>query len=336
LSSAFTSGAPPWLRAAQDALEAGIVAGRLPHAVLIQAGHGHGGDWLAHWLAARLLCRNASTAHPCGQCIDCTRVLAAEHPDCAELRPIEDSLEIRIEQVRTLVGELVLSSHAGGYKIGIIAPAERMNRSAANALLKTLEEPTPRTVLVLVTGSPARLPATIVSRCSRVRVQAPSPEAAREWLAAARGPRADWAQVLEVFGNRPFDALAADADAAAALARDTAAALAAAGRGELDAVAVAENWSKGDYRLRLACIETWLTNRLRSHALGTAPGEELRAAPHLPASDPALNMKPLFVLLDLVREARALAETPVSKSLVLERLLRRVPAERGSWEPKRQ
>ena len=75
---------------------------------------------------------------------------------------------MRIEQVRELAAELALTSHQGGYKVGILSPADAFNRFAANALLKTLEEPPPRTLLMLVAIEPSRLPATILSRCQRV------------------------------------------------------------------------------------------------------------------------------------------------------------------------
>ena len=69
--------------------------------------------------------------------------------------------------------DLALTSHQGGYKVGILAPADSLNRFAANALLKTLEEPPPRTLLILVASEPSRLPATILSRCQRIQLRAP-------------------------------------------------------------------------------------------------------------------------------------------------------------------
>ncbi len=90
---------------------------------------------------------------------------------------VEESRQIRIEQVRELADELALTSHQGGYKVGILTPADALNRFAANALLKTLEEPPARTLLILVATQPSRLPATILSRCQRLRVRAPEPRA---------------------------------------------------------------------------------------------------------------------------------------------------------------
>src|SRR5207302_1716448 len=122
-----------------------------------------------------------------GACAPCRRVWAQQHPDLAWVRIAEDSQQIRIEQVRDLAADLALTSHAGGYKVGILTPAEALNRFAANALLKTLEEPPARTLLVLVTTQPSRLPATVLSRCQRLRVRAPARAEAGAWLRARRG-----------------------------------------------------------------------------------------------------------------------------------------------------
>ncbi|HEX7417896.1 MAG TPA: hypothetical protein VF315_07575, partial [Steroidobacteraceae bacterium] len=162
----------PWLDAALESFRRARASGRLPHAVLIQGSAGVGAQVLAQQLAQLCLCRGPSP-QPCGQCLDCRQVAAHEHPDCHEVIPLEDSKQIRIEQIRELASELALTSHRPGYKIGLLWPADALNRNAANALLKTLEEPPPRTLLVLVAAVPSRLPATLLSRCQRVRIAAP-------------------------------------------------------------------------------------------------------------------------------------------------------------------
>src|SRR6185503_642307 len=124
-----------------------------------------------------------------------------QHPDLTRIVPIEESKQLRIEQVRELGEELSLTSHQGGYKVGILSPADSMNRFAANALLKTLEEPPARTLLILVASQPSRLPATILSRCQKLKVRAPTRAESLEWLQATQGPehgQADWNGVLDV------------------------------------------------------------------------------------------------------------------------------------------
>lgn len=316
----------PWMHAAQRALGQAIVADRLGHAVLLHVPRGTGGEWLARWLAARLFCR--ANAPPCGECVECRRVAADQHPDCLCVQPLEDSREIKVDQVRELVAELALSSHGGARKLAIIAPAERLNRNAANSLLKTLEEPTRGTLMVLVAAEIARLPATVLSRCTRVAVPGPDREQALEWLRQHGPAGVDWPAVLSAVGDRPFAALDADPAAVAALAAEVRGALdaTAGGGARLDPVATAERWSRDGHALRLDCMENWITDRIRAVARGGGGVAEMRAGTHLPAPGLTLNIRALFEALDLVREARGLAESPVNKSLVLERLLWRLAA----------
>ncbi|HVS77194.1 MAG TPA: DNA polymerase III subunit delta', partial [Steroidobacteraceae bacterium] len=178
---------PEWLGPQIASLRGAYAAGRLPHALLIHEAPGAGGEWLAGWAARMVLCSNPAEA-PCGRCASCQRTAQEQHPDLTVVRPIEASTQIRIEQVRDLAAELALTAHQGGYKVGILSPADSMNRFAANALLKTLEEPPQGTLLILVASQPSRLPATILSRCQRVRVRAPEPAQAIAWLEATRGP----------------------------------------------------------------------------------------------------------------------------------------------------
>ncbi len=309
----------PWLRDARSTIDRAVEADRLGHALLLHVAPGAGGDWLARWIGARLLC-TVSAARPCGRCVDCRRVVADEHPDAMFVAPEGDSREIRIDQIRAACAELALTSHGGRMKVAIFSPADRMNRFAANALLKTLEEPTRRTQLILVASQPTRLPATVRSRCQRLAVRAPAQDQLEGWLVAQRGP-ADWSAVLSVLGPRPLDALGRDPAAIARLRQDTQGALSAIAAGELDPVATADRWSRDEPALRFAAIETWITERIAAWASGSHEPAEMRGGRHLPAPSRALNIRALFEALDLVREARRLEDSPVNKALLVERLL---------------
>lgn len=306
----------PWLVPLQTALTEAVRSDRLGHALLIQVAPGLGGEWLAYWLAARLFCAASTEHRPCGSCIVCHRVLAGEQPDLLRLQPIEESKEIRIDQVRELAAELALTSHGGGRKVAIVSPADRLNRNAANALLKTLEEPAGSALLILVTGEPSRLPITVISRCTRLMIPLPRNPPLAAWLRAADDRSIDWDSVLSVLGPKPIDALRADTSALIDLRRETLNALEQALRGALDPVETAEFWGKEDYALRLACIETWLVERVR-HWAASGPGAA----------------EPLFAALEDLREARQWTDTPVSKPLALERLLWRITATATTRRP---
>lgn len=317
----------PWLAPAQLRLRSAHAAGRVAHALLIHGSPGVGAVWLARWAAALVLCEDLAAA-PCGICRSCQRIEMRQHPDYYFIEPIEESKEIRIPQVRELLTDLALTSHGNGWKVAVLSPADRLNRNAANAMLKTLEEPTPRTALILVAAQPSRLPATLRSRCQRIDLLPPDRATAGEWL-VAQGGSSDARRLFDSLAMEPLDALATDAAPALRVVEETLSGLQAGLAGQLDIVATAERWSRSDYEWRLVCIETWLTDRLHQCVGDPKPSANLRGAAHLPASLPALNIRALFELLDAVRDLRRLADAPLNRSLALERLLWRIPVAAG-------
>jgi DNA polymerase III subunit delta' len=322
--SGIAAAAPPtWLAVHTATLARALRAGRMPHTLLIHEAPGAGGEWLAHWAAQLVLCQRSAAEAPCGECKGCRRVAGFQHPDVAWLRCLEDSRQIRIEQVRDLSAELALTSHSGGYKVGIVTPADALNRFAANALLKTLEEPSPRTLLVLVTTLPSRLPATILSRCQRLSVRAPARPESLAWLSAARGA-GPWDAALDVLGEAPLLAADLDPGAIAAIGTETRRTLEQLAGGDTDPVASAERWARAELPLRLLCFENWLTDHIRQRAGAGSFLTEVRPAAHLPAGRNGLNIRELFGLVDEVRELRATLDVPLNRGLALEALFRRL------------
>jgi DNA polymerase-3 subunit delta' len=300
----------PWLDKEMAALRAAFEADRMPHALLIHEAPGAGGDWLASWVARLVL-----------------RTDRDQHPDWISLRPIDDSRQIRIEQVRELSQELALTSHQGGYKVGVLSPADVLNRFAANALLKTLEEPPPRTVLMLVVTQPSRLPATILSRCQRISIAAPGRAEAVSWLESTQG-KGDWKAVLEILGEAPMLAAESDAASVVQIGTEVRRGLEEAAAGTSDPVATAERWSRAELPLRLRCFENWLTEHIRDYFGTKGFLTEVGAVPYLQRPETVLNIRELFELLDGVRDLKSALETPINRGLALESLLRRL-ASRG-------
>ena len=312
--------APAWLEAPMASLQKAHAAQRMPHALLIHDAPGAGGAWLAGWVAQMMLC-TGSPPRPCGLCPACVQVQQSRHPDLAAVGLIDESLQIRIDQIRELGRELALTSHQGGYKLAILDPADALNPFAANALLKTLEEPTADTILILVAVQPSRLPATIVSRCQRSRVSRPTREQSLNWLEANRGA-ADWGAVLDVIGEAPFAAARLDPGRVAELRTETLRALEEARSGAGDPMAIAERWSRSELPLRLACVENWLTQCIERGLAPHPHSTELRSGAHTRAADSVINSRDLFHVLDRVHELKAALNTPMNRSLALESLLR--------------
>jgi DNA polymerase-3 subunit delta' len=180
----------PWQRGLLRALAARRA--QLPHALLLTGPAGIGKRALAHALARSLVCEApAADGAACGQCASCAYAAAGQHPDLRVVEPIDiDDDEVKavewiaVDKIRALIRWAGITSHRGGAKVALIVPAERMNEAAANALLKTLEEPPDATYFLLVSHLPGRLPATIVSRCQRVVAPHPGAADARSWLIA--------------------------------------------------------------------------------------------------------------------------------------------------------
>jgi len=313
--------AAPWLAGARAQLLAAYQHSRMPHALLIQDAPGAAGTQLALWAAQLMLCSAPTAQGPCTQCPGCTGVMGQRHPDFTRVGLLEDSKQIRIEQARELSADLALASHQGGYKVALIDPADALNWNAANALLKTLEEPPPATLLILVALQPSRLPATVLSRCTRVRIRAPTRAEAIAWLRqfAGEGP---WEAVLEVIGNAPLQASDLDPQGVLEVRDQTLAGLADLGARRADPAQLADHWNRTELALRLACFENWLTDRIRRGLGAGTYSVEMRDGAHPPRPDTGSNVPRLFDLLDQLRALRAALSTPVNRSLVLESLLR--------------
>ena len=162
-----------------------------PHALLVHGPDGIGKHALALGFAQALLCETPrSDGLACGHCPSCRYAVAGQHPDLMRvelLAPDADGVlaevdTITIDRIRALTEFVQLTSHRQRAKVAVIAPADRMNVAAANALLKTLEEPPPDTYLILVTEQPGRVPPTILSRCRKLVAPFPSVAEARDWL----------------------------------------------------------------------------------------------------------------------------------------------------------
>ncbi len=176
----------PWQAAQWRSTWSQQVDRRLPHALLLCGPSGLGKQHFARALVARLLCRQpvADSEIPwaCGQCRDCRQLFAGTHADWLQIQPETTGGPIKIDQIRELSEFLQRTSQRQGFKLVSLSPADQLNPHAANALLKTLEEPTPGSLLLLISTSPGRLPATVISRCQRLVFGRPETALAENWL----------------------------------------------------------------------------------------------------------------------------------------------------------
>jgi DNA polymerase-3 subunit delta' len=190
--------------------------GRLPHALLLHGPKGVGKRHFALTLSKWLLCEAPTPEGGCGHCKACGWFDQTAHPDYRLIEPAAESIReeeagkkggksISINEIRELGEFLGLVSHQGGWRVVVIHPAETLNAAAANALLKTLEEPPANVLILLVSHQPGRLPATVLSRCRKLSVGLPSREQALAWL-REQGMR-EHVNVLDEVGGAPLLAL---------------------------------------------------------------------------------------------------------------------------------
>ncbi|EEY98540.1 DNA polymerase III delta prime subunit [Vibrio sp. RC586] len=171
----------PWLAPVWLPWQAALAAGNMLSATLIQAPDGVGIESLLEQMARTLMC-TSSDSEPCGFCHSCGLMQAGTHPDYHVIKPEKVGKSITVEQIRHINRIAQESSQLSGYRLMVIDPADAMNESAANALLKTLEEPAPHCLFILVTSRINYLLPTIVSRCQRMVVPAPSTALVLQWL----------------------------------------------------------------------------------------------------------------------------------------------------------
>jgi DNA polymerase-3 subunit delta' len=238
----------PWQQRVYDQVAATIDAGRLGHGLLFCGPEKLGKAGVAERLAQRLLCARPAGNEPCGQCRSCGLLAAGTHPDFHRVSFVPNKegtrlrTEIVIEQIRRLSEQLALTPQYGGVQVAIIDPADAINHAACNALLKTLEEPVPGRYLWLVSAHPARLPATIRSRCQRLPFAIPAHGGAMQWLLESGHGEAAAREALDAARGHPGLAREWLEGEGLALRREVAADLDRIARGETGVIETAQRW----------------------------------------------------------------------------------------------
>ena len=332
----------PWQQTAWHDLQQ--MRNRMPHAILLHGAAGIGKREFATCLAQSLFCDTpADGGLPCGDCNACGWFLQYSHPDFRRVRPevLDDdgddgevdaaveaeakktakatkapSKDIRIEQVRSLAGFMNVSTHRNGYRVVLLYPAESLNTASANALLKTLEEPPPSTILILVSNRIDRLLPTILSRCRKLALPMPDRAEALAWLSTQQVSDAEvW---LDEQGGAPLAALAQSQ---------------AGGRTELDAflahlarpsreaaLAMAEKLQKTPLPDVVSWLQRWLHDVFSSKLSGTIRYYP-RHARQLQALAAQADTVRLITALQAVAGRRAVADHPLSARLFIEDML---------------
>jgi DNA polymerase-3 subunit delta' len=296
----------PWQQRVYEHAASALDAGRLGHGLLFCGPARLGKRAVAERLANRLLCTSRTPdGEPCGSCRSCRLFALRSQTDPVELRPdgslahpgghtghpdflqisygINDKArpprsrtEIVIDQMRRLSEQMALTAQYGDAKIAIIEPADAINHAGANALLKTLEEPVPGRYLWLVSANPARLSATIRSRCQKLEFRLPARDEALAWLQRQGHAESAAAEALDAARGHPSLADEWLQGEGLAVRRQVAGDLAKLAAGDIAVVETAQRWvadSDADLRLRfaadlaLSAAADGLTDPMRTRSL---------------------------------------------------------------------
>lgn len=297
-----------WLDATVNEWRARASAGRVPHAVALLGRPGIGKRALAEWIATEqlgLAGRDSGPRWPRS---------TPSHADLHWVVPEPERHSIGIEQLRDLIADLALTSYEGRGKVAVLEPANAMTDSAANSLLKTLEEPAGDALILLIVDRVGRLPTTVFSRCQKVRVPVPDEAAATAWLSGFDATAA-WQDILAVAGGAPIAALEGVewAAEAGALAKD----FAGVGGGRVSPVDVAARWSKLD----TGRVLDWLAQAIQASARFKVLGDtsEQRVVPESVLR--SMDTRNLFCYLDIINRLRAQAPGSFKPELAYESLL---------------
>lgn len=321
----------PWLKRAWQTVQSRIAEDRLPHALLIAGERGVGKRAWAEAVAGLRLCerpqnREAGTPVACGQCKQCQLFAASSHPDVRVYAP-EKSRMVKVDQIRALSAFAVASPQVAHHKVAIIDRADQLNINAANALLKTLEEPLPDVTLILLQESGRPVIPTVRSRCQTLTIPVPGNEDANHWLtrrvqeqAEEARPSAEvLAKALMLSGNAPrlaFDYATGEfiglRDTALARFKDFMKSRIAVGE-------AAKAFKALGLEDTLWLFETWAADLARLIAGGTP--QDTDAADMLGFLAKANPPWRAHELLDMVRESRAAGVYNASPELEASRLL---------------
>lgn len=296
------SGLYPWQQTLAQTLTQRIVQGGLHHGLILAGKADVGKGDFARFLSQFLLCQNPNQPQlsSCGTCQSCQLFKAESHPDLIWLT---SDKQIGVDAVREACNQLGAKSHLRGAKVLVIVAADTMTVAAANALLKTLEEPTERTYLLLLTEQLGKLLPTVKSRCEQHGVSVGQPSETQHWLQSLEGkPEHIDPELLRLYWQRPLFLQALLEDPEQFSATQLHQQLQDFLQFKLDKLSLAQLWQE-----HADIVLDWLQHGLHKQ---------------LAATEDATQQDKLWLLQQqLVQSRQALQQTGVNKTLVFAELL---------------
>lgn len=194
----------PWHKPTWDKFSKALDNKHLPHAILLFGAKGAGKLILANKMVKALLCTQAIMNEACNNCQSCKTYESGANPDFMQIELLEGKQQIGVDQIRKLSQFLNYSRSFEGYRVIFINPIERLNKNAANSLLKSLEEPADNTIIIILANNLSSVLPTITSRCQVLSLPMPSNDDAEIWLSNKGIDSEKHSQLLELAYGSPL------------------------------------------------------------------------------------------------------------------------------------
>ncbi len=314
----FTWQYPDWARLSQYRDQQ-----RIPQAMLLLGRSGLGKQRLARQFAESLLCAEPQPASylPCGACKSCQLLQAGFHPDFFQISPESLGKDITIDQMRGLIEVLTLKPQYAQYRVIIIDPADQMNLRAQNAFLKCLEEPADRSVILMITERPGKLPATIVSRCQQFALTVPPRPQVMAWL-ATETQQQDLALPYCLAQGAPLKALAYCTENTLPLRQDCFKAWLELANHKRSPVQIAELWKTLPEAQLLVWLLSWVSDIIKCHykaSTNQLGNPDLQ--PSLQVLAQRLQLLDMFNFYQLLLCRYTVIDSTLNKQLLFEEIL---------------
>lgn len=306
----------PWLEPYLAKLNRYIESGRLPNALLILSDSVSGLHLINHF-ANKLYCSQSLQGQACGECGPCKMFNAGSYPDFFILQPEQDTKTIKIDAIRKMSQSLALASQFNAPRIVIISPAQVMTLQAANALLKTLEEPADNTTLILLADKPSSVPATIRSRCQQISIDKVNFSIAKQWLSDQGCEEADTYMALA--NNEPLLAKQMWQEEALVVRNEFFEHFSKLFSGKISPVDFAAKCMQQKTQPLVTWLLSWLTDTIKvSQKVDKKHLSNTDLYPHLQDLAGQLNLVKLYGLLDQLNTQLQLQSGQVNQQLLFE------------------
>lgn len=301
----------PWQDAQWQKLSSALLKDRMPHALLLHGAAYSGKLNFAKALGSKILCENKAVNTACGQCKSCKLLKSGSHPDF-NLLSQETGSVIKVDDLRKIQEKLKLTPYLAQYKVAIIHPVENMNLNAANSLLKTLEEPSRNTLIILVSNTLRQLLPTIRSRCQLSFMPTPDLSQAIKWL-QSQTIKTDAKQLLNIACGAPLLALKYEATGEVDLYTQFVNDFQSVQQKKIDPLRLSLKWDKQDF----SQVIKWfmlLTSQAVKTRMMSAKANDIKI------SDSAMSMRQYFSFYNELLSAQGMMNTSVNKRLLLDNL----------------